>query len=67
MNSVCESAVKTGIIHLLDLDGAIRKEKKPIKPKMTDVFEGCKCHKKKMTVKKGKKVVKVKKKKKKKQ
>ena len=41
------------------------KEKKPIKPKMTDVFEGCKCQKKKMTAKKGKKV-KVRKKKKKK-
>ena len=50
----------------MDLEGAIRKEKKPVKPKMTDVFEGCKCQKKKATVKKGKKVVKFRKKKKKK-
>jgi len=48
---------------MTDLEVAIRKEKKPIKPKMTDVFEGCKCQKKKMTAKKGKKVVKIRKKK----
>lgn len=48
---------------MTDLEGAIRKEKKPVKPKMTDVFEGCPCQKKKMTAKKGKKFVKLKKKK----
>ena len=51
---------------LWDLSGAIQKEKKPVKPKMTDVFEGCKCQKKKPPVKTRKKVVGRKKNKKKK-
>ena len=51
---------------LWDLSGAIQKEKKPVKPKMTDVFEGCKYHKKKAPVKTRKKAVGRKKNKKKK-
>ena len=51
---------------LWDLSGAKQKEKKPVKPKMTDVFEGCKCQKKKPPVKTRKKAVGRKKNKKKK-
>ena len=42
---------------LVDLGKAYMKEKKPAKPKMVDVFDGCKCKKKalKKTAKKGKK------------
>ena len=51
---------------LRDLSGAKRKEKKPVKPKMVDVFEGCRCQKKKPLVKTRKKAVERKNKKKKK-
>ena len=42
---------------LWELKGVKQKEKKPVKPKMADVFEGCKCQKKKPPVKTKKKAV----------
>ena len=47
-----------------DLCGVYQKEKKPVKPKPFEVFQGCQCRKKKLSVKQGKKIVSVKKKKK---